>query len=95
MLLSNDVTDRMRHCSDLYKTCRQRFSVHKLDVSCEDELCLGADDDDLDVKPTDSISQVACRYTVTFSASALLQKRDKERVQEMERDCLTHRLCPL
>ena len=74
--LSCDVIDRMRRCSDLYQTLKQRFNGDKCDGNSEDEPC---PDVIIDVEPTDSISQVASRYTVTSSKSSLIKLVELER----------------
>ena len=76
--LSSDVIDRMRRCSDLYQTLKQRFNGDKCDGNYEDELC---PDVVIDVEPTDSISQVASRYTVTSSKSSLILLVELKRKQ--------------
>ena len=83
--LSSDLINYMRRCTDLYKTCKQRFTKDKADYSFENGLHSDADDDD--VKPTDSISQVASRYTATSSKSSLLKLVELERKQaEIEQE---------
>ena len=54
--ISSNLINHMRRCTDLYETCKQRFTKDKADRSFEDEQYPDADDH---VKPTNSISQVA------------------------------------
>ena len=78
MQLSSDVINRMRRCSDLYQTFKQRFNVDKCDGNSEDEPC---PDVIIDVEPTDSISQVASPSIVTSSKSSLIKLVELERKQ--------------